>query len=357
MKIGILTYHRTHNYGGCLQALAMRLILENLGHTVYYIDYWPDYHKQAYSIFSLNLISSAPTFFSGVRSCLESLRYLPYAIKRRKKFVNFLNDCIIPFCRPLTEQYDIIVYGSDQIWRKQPSSNDYNPVYFGQNDFDAEKNVAFSASMGVLPKTDVDRIRVKELCSNFSKIAVREKDLCQLLHEMGYTNTIVTMDPTLLIPHRIWDKFLKKQLYEGPKYVLFYELNKGTFDISKVYKYAKERGLILKTISGRATKNDTITEITTAGPYEFMYWIKNAEYVFSSSFHGLAFSIIYEKQVFVSFQTNAERAKSLLDAAGMSQRFIEPNADIPAIAPIDYEQVRKKLAKNKEISLNYLATI
>lgn len=148
MKIGILTYHRTHNYGGCLQALAMRLILENLGHTVYYIDYWPDYHKQAYSIFSLNLISSAPTFFSGVRSCLESLRYLPYAIKRRKKFVNFLNDCIIPFCRPLTEQYDIIVYGSDQIWRKQPSSNDYNPVYFGQNDFDAEKNVAFSASMG-----------------------------------------------------------------------------------------------------------------------------------------------------------------------------------------------------------------
>lgn len=208
-----------------------------------------------------------------------------------------------------------------------------------------------------MPKTDVDRIRVKELCSNFSKIAVREKDLCQLLHEMGYTNTIVTMDPTLLIPHRIWDTFLKKQLYEGPKYVLFYELNKGTFDISKVYKYAKERGLILKTISGRATKNDTITEITTAGPYEFMYWIKNAEYVFSSSFHGLAFSIIYEKQVFVSFQTNAERAKSLLDAAGMSQRFIEPNADIPAIAPIDYEQVRKKLAKNKEISLNYLATI
>ena len=54
MKIGILTYHRTLNYGGCLQALALRKALEEIGHEVYYVDYFPDYHKRQYSVFNRN---------------------------------------------------------------------------------------------------------------------------------------------------------------------------------------------------------------------------------------------------------------------------------------------------------------
>ena len=52
MKIGILTYHRSHNYGALLQAIALRHKLEQLGHEVYFIDYWPQYHQQIYKLFS-----------------------------------------------------------------------------------------------------------------------------------------------------------------------------------------------------------------------------------------------------------------------------------------------------------------
>ena len=50
MKIGILTYHRSHNYGALLQAIATRIVLKKMGHDAYYIDYWPDYHRRMYAI-------------------------------------------------------------------------------------------------------------------------------------------------------------------------------------------------------------------------------------------------------------------------------------------------------------------
>ncbi len=357
MKIGILTYHRTYNYGGCLQALATRLILENEGHQVYYVDYWPNYHKRSYSLVPLKSLWAAPTLLSGIRAFVESILHLPYTLKRRNNFRHFLNENIIAYCKPLTEEYDVIIYGSDQIWRKQPFTNDFNPIYFAKNSFRAKKHVAFSASMGVLPTEIVDIENVRTLCQNFNNMSVRESDLCLFLREHGFPDTCVTLDPTLLVPMGIWDACMKITDYKGPKYVLFYELNMETFNIEKVRRFAKNKGLLLKVITGRAKKNDSETEITTAGPYEFVKWIKNAEYVFSSSFHGLAFSLIYGKEVFVSFKNNAQRAKSLLNIAGIPERFIAPGADIPEFPSIDYLKVISNLSPYREASLNYLSAI
>ena len=52
MKIGILTYHRSHNFGALFQAIATRKVLSDFGNDVYYIDYWPNYHVSMYSRFS-----------------------------------------------------------------------------------------------------------------------------------------------------------------------------------------------------------------------------------------------------------------------------------------------------------------
>ena len=56
MKIGIITYHKSHNYGALLQAIALRIKLVQMGHDVYFIDYWPLYHKQLYDFFSIKEI-------------------------------------------------------------------------------------------------------------------------------------------------------------------------------------------------------------------------------------------------------------------------------------------------------------
>lgn len=105
-------------------------------------------------------------------------------------------------------------------------------------------------------------------------------------------------------------------------------------------------------------KKDTEAEISLANPIEFLSLVKNAEYVFSSSFHGLVFSIIYHRQVFASFKTNAGRAKSLLNVLGMSDCYLENNQELPSNLPkIDYVIVDNKLKTLRKSSVDFLNSI
>ena len=128
--------------------------------------------------------------------------------------------------------------------------------------------------------------------------------------------------------------------------------------MDEVNKFAKEKKLEVITLLGSATHFDTEEEITTAGPFEFLTLVKNAQYVFSSSFHGLAFSLIFNKELFVSFKTNSSRVKSLLALLGISERFVEPSSVIPSNIPmIDYNSVNVKLEELRQDSINFLKSL
>ena len=89
-----------------------------------------------------------------------------------------------------------------------------------------------------------------------------------------------------------------------------------------------------------------------------MRLIKNAEYVFSASFHGLAFSIVYGKQFFISFMSNAGRAESLLNQLEIKGRLLPPKTSIPQdVPPIDYKEVRSRLEVLRQDSLSFLKSI
>lgn len=354
MKIGILTYHRTHNHGGCLQAFATRVILEMMGHHVYYVDYWPEYHSNVYSGYSLKKLLCTKGIKNKIHITANAIRYGKYRMQREENFLTFINREIEPYCKQIEESYDVVIYGSDQIWRKQPILNDYNPIYFADNKIKANKHVALSASMGILPIDECDKVKVVNLVSHFDEISVREQDLQHYLSNIGFGNVTLTLDPTLLLTRRFWDNYLPYSQSEMQKYVLLYALH-DTFDKEKIYKFAKERHLSVKELYGTPNHKETSTKITTAGPDLFLSLIKNAEYVFSSSFHGLAFSLIFEKEFFVSLGSNAGRARSLLNMIGLSDRFMYPQTEIPIhISMIDYSVVNQKLASIREQSLSFL---
>jgi hypothetical protein len=357
MKIGILTYHRTLNYGGCLQALATRIVLEQMGHSVYYVDYWPKYHSDVYSEFSFDKVKRIRGLKNKIRLVLDEIKYGPYRKKRRDNFMNFINNEIIPFCRPFDENYDIVLYGSDQIWRKQPVLNDYNPVYFADNSIKASKHIAFSASMGNLPTSEDDKQEIKKLVSHFDDISVREQALQELLLSLGLKDVNLTLDPTLLLSRDQWNYLMGSINSNTSRYVLLYALH-DYFDKEKIKDFASARGLKVKTIYGIANSDDSDTVITTAGPRDFISLIQNADYVFTSSFHGLAFSLVFEKEFFVSFGDNAERAKSLLDSVGLMNRFLLPKASIPEkLETINYKIVKERLQILKDHSFAYLKDV
>lgn len=355
MKIGILTYHRTLNCGACLQAVATRVTLEKLGHEVYYVDYWPRYHSQVYKTFSL-------TRFWNLPSLGWKFRYVQSMLKRKKRnenFDSFFNKYIIPYCQPVSAEFDIIVYGSDQIWRKQKSLYDYNYVYFAKNNFKTKKHIAFSASMGLLPNNDEDNNKVKSLLSNFDKISVREEDLYYLVKSLGYEDVQLTLDPTLLLTAQDWDKIIEAEPYTGNSYILIYSIGRpcSSFNLESIRKYASMRNLEVKILCGTPETSKSKDEITTANPYEFLNLIKYADCVFTSSFHGLSLSIVYHKDVYASFSHNSYRAKTLLDSLGLSERLITPQIEVPVLKKIDYNSVHDKLQSLIESSCNYLMMI
>lgn len=353
MKIGIVTYHRTNNYGAVMQALATRFVLEEMGHEVYYVDYWPDYHKEMYALFPKNNFRK----FNILQKAKFLYRlFLFYRSKkiRIENFEKFFQTHIYPYCRPVDDTYDVVIYGSDQIWRKQRALGSYNPFYFGENNLKTQHHISYAASMGILPDNDADNSKVKELVAHLDKISVREEELRKLLLSLGYKNVKLTLDPTLLLSSETWDKHLPTEPYVGRKYVLVYMLM-NAFNLSEIKRFADNRGLDMIVLYGSATTKETETNITSAGPLEFIRLIKNAEYVFSTSFHGLAFSIIYGKQFFTSFTANSGRAESLLNQLGIKGRLLPPKSSIPQDeTPIDYNTVRSKLETYRKEAFNFL---
>lgn len=353
MKIGILTYHRSHNYGALLQGIALREVLVRAGHQVTFIDYWPAYHRHMYALFSFRWMMSRKGLKGKMRYLKNCIVNYKNRKNRKKNFDAFIKENIEPFTSSMDDKYDVVVHGSDQIWRKQPEINTYNPVYFGKHQINSDSKVSYAASMGILPTDGFSKNLVKEYLSYMDAISVREESLLTLVKELGYPNAVHDLDPTLLLPSEYWvEKFDLKQSSE--RYALYYKIQ-DSFDTKELRRYVESKGIKLKVIHSKANVADSEENITTAGPQQFLQIIYGAEMVFTSSFHGLAFSLIFNKPFYASFVKNAGRAESLLEAVGLSNRLLKPKIVIPSnLCDIDFNAVYQFLQVLRNASLESL---
>jgi hypothetical protein len=351
MKIGILTYHRSHNYGALLQAIALRNVLADMGHQVTYIDYWPNYQQHRYLLFSWKwMMTTQKGILGKIRYIRNCVRNCKYRRRRIKVFNAFISEYIQPYLSSCCDSYDIIIYGSDQVWRKQPEINTYDPIYFGKYDIKAVKRISYAVSMGFLPDNDKDIEVLKDNMSYLNAISVREKNLADFVAKLGYSKVRQDLDPTLLMTSVRWKKLFKICNCNN-SYVFYYKL-KDTFDINKVNAFAKKHDLDIKIISGRDRPGRRIDNIED--PRSFLELLSNSSYVFTSSFHGLVFALLFHKPFYASFN-KIDRAYSLLSSLGLLNRLMAPKDDIPSESvPIDYNLVDKKLDMMRKESLHFL---
>lgn len=355
MNIGILTYHRSHNYGALLQAIALRFVLTNMGHKVSFIDYWPAYHYRMYALFSLKKLKSINCVRDKIRYIVDCFIHYNVRKQRRNNFNSFITKYIAPYISSDDASFDTIIYGSDQIWRKQPELNTYNPVYFGKHDFQTKKKVSYAASMGILPENESDKLLIKDYLSYLDKISVRESNLKTLIEKLGY-NCELHLDPTLLLAGHEWTNLMGLKPSSKKKYVLYYKLMSKSFAEDELISYADSKGCDLITIYSSACKKNSEKHRTIADPLEFLDLIYNAEFVFTTSYHGLIFSLLLEKQFYASFRKNSARAESILSELGISNRLLPPMEHIPYDNEnIDYVSVSKHMETLRSYSFNYLA--
>ena len=363
MKIGILTYQRAENYGALLQAYALKTYLERQGNLVEIIDYWPQYHENYFKIFSIDTLISL-SFRGKVAYIIYTVFSLGWLIKRKRNFQYFmyrylnLSKSIKYRSSDICSDYDLVIYGSDQIWRKQNlrGCRGYDPWYFGNDNVRSLRKITYAASMGVLNMTEEDRLFMSKMLENFVNLSVRERDLQQVLLSLD-RKSILVLDPVFLMNRVDWKKIIpRNNRFSKQKYILFYNLLLTRESVQLAEKVAAHYGYEIREIyKGRDWKHRGKRYVKTAGVEEFLLLIQDAEFVVSNSFHGVAMSIIFEKSFYaVGMGIRSERVLTLLTSLGIEDRYI---TDINAInynSFVDYVSVNELLDKLRDGSKVFL---
>ncbi len=359
--VGIQTPHYAFNYGAQLQAFALGVAVKDLG-------------------FEIEYINRRPSTYSLFRSSWDKfLKTLDLKTKYHG-FVDFENRFLQPQTFPIinnreykdldTTKYHGVIVGSDQIWRDDYfySSFEFSPyLYFIEDP--AIRKISYAASFG--KKTCVHpaerQAEISRFLKQFHAISVREKSGIDILNNYYGVNGVWVLDPTLL--HNALTYINLLNLKKGP---VRHQI--GTYILGGSNKILKSLSPLDKLLHrpfrhvyGRLYHHGILTRfhinrfLLVPSVSEWLELILNSEYIVTDSFHGMVFSIIFNKQFVVlnNAAGGSERYYSLLDALGLHDRIFEWSSDRQMIAkklrePIDYSIVEDKLSRIVEPSKDFL---
>ena len=200
--------------------------------------------------------------------------------------------------------FDFYIVGSDVVWSQ--NKNVINRIKF--LDFNSKKKyykMSYAASFGrdYIPKENVKF--VKKYLSKFNYISVREGSSADMLKKIGIDNVKHVCDPTLLLDKSDWKKIEKSPNLTKKKYIFTYLLGKDKNQRDYIMNFAKDNNLIVINIPYADGRYDEVDEtfgdisFNDCSPENWIWLVDNAEYVFTDSFHGLMFSIIFNKKFVV----------------------------------------------------------
>ena len=173
MKIGILTFHRVHNYGAVLQAYGLQEYLKSQGHEVYVIDYYPKY-LDCYNVhFDYTFFWKNPVLF--LYKYLKYIFLYNHLSKRYQSFVSFVKNklTLFPFSgKSKFSGFDYIVLGSDQIWNINLTGGIFDDVFWGI--VFNNKVFSYAASLCRFSIKNEDEIYLRKALQHLNKISVRE---------------------------------------------------------------------------------------------------------------------------------------------------------------------------------------
>lgn len=366
MRIGILTLPFNNNYGGFLQAYALMTVLKQMGHDVELIN------RRA------NKPAIKQRIIYSFKTIIKILLRIPHGAlimnhERDLKIqgcnmISFVEKYITPKTRPFYTskqmkkkcegKYDVVVVGSDQVWR---------PIYVSQiEDFFFEfitdphvKKIAYAASFGTATPeyTDVEIQRCKKLIADFAAVSVREKSGLEAIKNFGWKTQIppqVVLDPTFLLPKESYEDIVSNKKSSVPKKrICCYVLDDSSIvdDIIKKIEFS----LNLPSFNIVDDKKDNSPKPSIE---DWLDNIKNSSFVMTDSFHGMVFSIIFNTPfaVFINRSRGADRFDSLLSQLGIEDRTCANVEDVEHVmsTPINWVKVNQKLSSLIEDSKRFL---
>ena len=367
MKVGVLTLHRSQNYGGLLQSYALQRVLAALGVNSEIIDYWyPGSDNALYgtSFADCKSINAKLRFaLDGLLCASKGLRGAKLLrIQRSIDFVKrHLSGESYPDYESLTAKargYDAYICGSDQVWNPNYGSA-YDAFRLGFVP-EGRKKISYAASFGVPSLTPAQASACGEALRGFHHISVRERDGLRIVKDLTGKDAELVLDPTLLLTFDDWAELL---LAPRPteKYILCYFLGDNKATQSTVYDFQRQHPMPIYTVGYHPLRvlNRKLKTVVDAGPIQFLSLFAGASHVFTNSFHGTVFSILFKKPFHTFVDTNAHRMamssriSSLTELLGLEGRICESGSRAGEAA-VDYGHVLEILSSERAKSIDFL---
>lgn len=354
MKIGILTFHCAHNYGAVLQAYCLQEELKSYGHDVYIINYRPIYLTNSIFKYSIKCWIS-----KSLKGLVTKWTNEPFLIKAHLKRYDGFEKFICSQLRLYTyneadieKNFDALIYGSDQIWNPEITGGKFDDVFFGINS--TRRLISYAASSKFLLFNEGDIDYLKNALARYVSISVREEKLAEKLRVQTNLQIQTVLDPTLLCGHVVLEKISKSNNRNKP-YIFIYELSHHKETIRIANSVARQMGFDIVELEGTFSARRLAQKDMSASPEDFVSYIVNAACVITTSFHGTALSLIFNKPFYAIRQnTSADgRIESILNAVGLLDRFIKTGEDV-RFCKINYTIPNQKLEYLREQSKEFL---
>ena len=365
MKIAILTLDLQTNFGGILQAYALQTVLERMGHEVTHLQ-----PKVEYSRLHNPVVMPLVWCKRLYRKYFQGDRQLPifenpykWAGKNTDRFISSNLNC--RFLAPeewnegLAREYDVIVVGSDQVWRPNYTSDvtRFFTAFLGHSDI---CRIAYAASFGVAVNefSDEQIACGREYLKLFSAISVREESGIRLCKELFDVQACQVLDPTMLLRREDYQRFTSTAP-QSPGNLMVYVLDRTEEKDAFIAEFAEKRGLVPFYANSKTeipwNVDIPIGERKQPPLENWLRGFADAEFVLTDSFHACVFSILFHKPfgVFVNLERGLSRIESLLRPLGLMDRCIT-DAPVDLDRSIDWKFIDNVLMQKTESSLDFL---
>ena len=355
MKIGILTFHRAHNYGAVLQCYALQEVLRGMGHEVEVIDYRQKWTEEVYKPFSLVAMKVR---YKGIRSKIRYIKdfFKRYVIvkKKRASFEAFNSKFLTISPRYYTDEqldYDVCIVGSDQLWGINCLGGQFDDVYLGNFKVkDGCKKVGYAISSDLMSINHLDQhgLLLPSL-KNFSSLSFRESTKIDRINEITGIKYPQSIDPTLLTDKKLWDPLLNNK-WKDRKYVVCYQVRgDGGNSFSLIHTagiLAENNGWDLVDLSNREYDVE-----------DFVSAIAYAQFVVTTSFHATVFALIFRRQLsaYLLHDGRDSRYEDLLRILDCNLFIYEVTEEPRLNQMVDWDKIMKKKNCIRMRSLNYLS--
>lgn len=321
--IGILTFHRSHNCGSILQSYAMQEVLKDSGCLSEFIDFSTDGQKELYSITIQLKFNSLSAFAKSIYRSLIGFVLHKRSQQNWTSYDRYITKHLNLSKKSYTKNselmegvlgYDKYLTGSDQVWNV--TIDDYDKAYF-LNFVHKHPKIAYAVSQGAkdIRNYASDPQKTAKYIKDIDFVSTREENGQKWLKGLTGEKYPVVLDPTLLHSQSVYTGIEEPHGVPGiesGKYIFVYATPLSREFMKLIKKYAKQNNLEIV-----IWHNDIwlkrlgwLTGVKCPkeqNPGKYLDLIKNAKFVCTSSFHGVAFSTIYRKN-FVVLENEGMRA-------------------------------------------------